>query len=190
MLYDEIHKAVATALDSLGRQKFALEKEQVKAAEAEAFGKRAQLITANLYRIKPGMKTVTVDDWDQDGAEVELRFDTARYASAKDEAEALFKKARKCRRGAKQIAELLEQVHWAIGCREGQVLQSLPCRNVCCGTAQWGIARIPSPLFVSLPPHHHPSRVPFLRRCTVCAAVFWSARTKGDAFGAAKGPSV
>ena len=89
--------------------------EKGKAMQAEAMGKRAQLILANMYRIKPSDGSVTAEDWDNDGAEVVITFNTQKYRTPKEECDALFEKARKLRRGSVVIAELLQQVSVSAG---------------------------------------------------------------------------
>jgi len=91
----------------LQRKKISLENELKKAEKVEETVARAQLITSNLFLFNsPGIKSATVQDWENDGVEVELVLDP-KYDSASAEADALFQQARKLKRGSKVIRDLL-----------------------------------------------------------------------------------
>lgn len=99
--------AIDAALTKEARKADALRKEAKAAADAEAMAHRANLIFSNLYRITGGETTVSVEDWDNNGEMVEITL-SPKFRSAKDEADAGFKKARRLRRGSAVVEGLLE----------------------------------------------------------------------------------
>ena len=84
-----------------------MRKEAKAAADAEAMAHRANLIFSNLYRIEDGATQISVEDWENGGEVVEITL-SPKFRSAKDEADAGFKKARRLRRGSAVVEELLE----------------------------------------------------------------------------------
>jgi len=107
-------KAVESALKALGKKRTSLQSELAKAAKVESTVARAQLLVSNLYLFKDGVKTATVNDWENDGKEVELTLDsTGKYDSASAEADGLFSIVRKLKRGSKIVADLLEETDTA-----------------------------------------------------------------------------
>ncbi len=102
-------KAVDKAVKALGKKRKSLESELAKAEGAEKTAARAQLLVSNLYMFPQGVETATVNDWENDGIEVELTLDTKNYNSAQEEVDALFSLVRKLKRGSKIVAELLEE---------------------------------------------------------------------------------
>jgi len=103
-------KAVEKAARALGKKRKSLQSELKKAEGAESTAARAQLLVSNLYMFQDGVKTATVNDWENEGKEVELSLDaTGKYSSASEEADALFSLVRKLKRGSKIVAELLEE---------------------------------------------------------------------------------
>lgn len=103
-------KSVDKAVKALGKKRKSLQSELTKAEGAESTAAHAQLLVANLYMFKDGVKTVTVNDWENDGKEVELTLDsTGKYRTAADEADAMFALVRKLKRGSKIVADLLEK---------------------------------------------------------------------------------
>jgi len=102
--------AVGKAVKSLGKKRKSLQSELKKAEGAESTAAYAQLLVSNLYMFQNGVKTATVNDWENDGKEVELSLDsTGKYNSASAEADALFSLVRKLKRGSKIVADLLEE---------------------------------------------------------------------------------
>lgn len=99
--------AIDAALTKEARKADALRKEAKAAADAEAMAHRANLIFSNLYRITDGETKVSVEDWDNNGEMVEITL-SPKIRSAKDEADADFKKARRLRRGSAVVEGLLE----------------------------------------------------------------------------------
>lgn len=104
-----LRDGLAKAIEGEARKHASLAKEKASAASAEALSRWATLVTANLYQIPEGASRVTVEDWENDGAEVTLKFDLEKYRSGREEAEAAFTKARKLRRGSAVVQELLEK---------------------------------------------------------------------------------
>jgi predicted ribosome quality control (RQC) complex YloA/Tae2 family protein len=99
--------AIDAALTKEARKAEALRKEAKAAADAEAMAHRANLIFSNLYRIKDDDVKIAVEDWENGGEVVEITL-SPKFRSAKDEADAGFKKARRLRRGSAVVEELLE----------------------------------------------------------------------------------
>ena len=105
--YSAWSTALEKALKSMERKENSLQSELKKAEDVEKTVFRGQLIVSNLYLFTmPSIKTVTVQDWENDGQEMELTLD-AQYDSASAEADALFAQARKLKRGSQVIADLL-----------------------------------------------------------------------------------
>jgi len=80
-----------------------------KAQKREQYLHRGNLITANLYQIKPETESLIVTDWNEDGTsmEIELKLDTDAYSSAVEEANDLFSRAKKLKRGSIIVQDLL-----------------------------------------------------------------------------------
>jgi len=102
-------RALKKAIKALNKKQLSLESEWQKAQGVEATMARAQLIVSNLYMFQPGMDSAIVQDWENDGVEVELTLDLQTYESANAEAEALFAQARKLKRGTQVVTKLLEE---------------------------------------------------------------------------------
>ncbi|CAJ1964251.1 unnamed protein product [Cylindrotheca closterium] len=106
--YQDWSKALKKAVKALEKKRKSLQSEYEKAQGVEDTVARAQLLVSNLYHFNPGVKTATVQDWENDGAEVELTLNP-KYASANEEADALFAQARKLKRGSQIVKELLNE---------------------------------------------------------------------------------
>jgi len=108
-------QAVDKALTGLERKKASLQSELQKAQNVEKTVARGQLIVSNLYLFNNDRltKQVTVQDWDNGGADIELILDP-QYDSASAEADALFAQARKLKRGTLIIGDLMDEVLGAI----------------------------------------------------------------------------
>jgi predicted ribosome quality control (RQC) complex YloA/Tae2 family protein len=101
--------ALDKALNAMERKHTSLRSELKKAEDVEKTVTRAQLIVSNLYLFtKPSIKTAIIQDWENDGREVELILDP-QYDSASAEADALFAQARKLKRGSRVIGDLLQE---------------------------------------------------------------------------------
>jgi predicted ribosome quality control (RQC) complex YloA/Tae2 family protein len=115
-LMEEYHKwtgALQKAMNNLEKKQKSLQSELEKAQSVEETMARAQLLVSNLYLFPtPNVREATVQDWENDGKEVVLKVDP-QYESANAEAEALFDRARKLKRGSKVVKELLTETDQA-----------------------------------------------------------------------------
>ena len=112
--YNLFMKAVQKAVQALKKKQASLQSEWEKAQSVEQTMARAQLLVSNLYLFPtPSVREATIQDWENDGNEVVLTLDP-QYESASAEADALFDKARKLKRGSKVISELLEETEGAL----------------------------------------------------------------------------
>ena len=125
--YNACSKALEKALNGLDRKQISLNSELKRAEDVEETVTRAQLIVSNLYLFtNPSIKTVTIQDWNNDGEEVELTLDS-QYDSALAEADSLFAQARKLKRGSQVIASLLEETNGLL-----QLLRDADTDLKCC----------------------------------------------------------
>ena len=106
-LHEALYQAVQSALKSIDKKTSSLQKELEKAQSLEETMSRANLIVSNLYRLTPGISSIEVEDWENDGKLVELTLNTKDYMSAQEESDALFALARKMKRGSVVVKELL-----------------------------------------------------------------------------------
>ena len=104
--YEAWTKALDQAIQTLEKKRNSLQLELEKAQGAEKTAARAQLLVSHLYLFTPGVKSATVQDWEHDGRELELTLDP-QYNSASEEADALFEKVRKLKRGSQVVSDLL-----------------------------------------------------------------------------------
>lgn len=107
--YNILLASIEKALENNRRKKEALQKELDKAKSLEDTMKRANLIISNLYQLPPGTQSAIVQDWDvqeEGGMDVELVL-SDKYATAQEEADALFAAARKMKRGSAVVGELI-----------------------------------------------------------------------------------
>lgn len=112
--YQKWKTSVQTAVQQQEKKRVSLQSELEKAESLEATVARAQLITNNLYMFSsPSIKKMTVQDWDNDGNEVELVLNPS-YDSAVAEADALFQQARKLKRGSAVVQTLMEETACAL----------------------------------------------------------------------------
>ena len=106
-LHKALYQAVQSALKSIDKKTSSLQKELEKAQSLEETMSRANLIVSNLYRLTPGISSIEVEDWENDGKLVQLTLNTKDYMSAQEESDALFALARKMKRGSVVVKELL-----------------------------------------------------------------------------------
>ena len=112
--YDLWSNAVIRTVKVLEKKQASLHAEWEKAQSIEKTVARAQLLVSNLYMFpNPSVREATVQDWEKDGKEIILKLDP-QYDSASAEADALFEKARKLKRGSTVIQELLEETERAL----------------------------------------------------------------------------
>lgn len=134
-----IGEGAAEAMRKEERKKRALEKEAEQASQSEELAQRAELIIANLATMKErqtgdGGRHIRVQDWtevDADGnpAERVVVID-AGYSSAREWAEAAFKKARRMRRGSAALVPLIEQSTRAIAALDELVARAAGAAEV------------------------------------------------------------
>lgn len=107
-LYEKLHRELVKAISSNQRKHQSLSKELEKAQHAEKLQHRADLLIANLYLFKTmGVQSITVQDWDN--REVTLSINTSAYSTAQEEAQDLYEKARKMKRGSTIVSQLLQE---------------------------------------------------------------------------------
>lgn len=106
--YQDWSKSLRKTIKALEKKRNSLQSEYEKAQGVEDTVSRAQLLVSNLYLFTPGVKTATVQDWENDGIDVELTLNS-KYDTANAEADALFAQARKLKRGSQIVKELLEE---------------------------------------------------------------------------------
>ena len=70
--YKSWSRALDNAIKSLKKKRTSLESELKKAQGVEDTVARAQLLTSNLWAFSSGVKSATVQDWENGGVEVEL----------------------------------------------------------------------------------------------------------------------
>ena len=111
--YNKWTSSVQKSITALEKKQKSLQSEWEKAQSVEETMSRAQLLVSNLYLFPtPNVREATVQDWDNDGKEVVLKVNP-QYESANEEAEALFDRARKLKRGSKVVEELLSETDQA-----------------------------------------------------------------------------
>jgi predicted ribosome quality control (RQC) complex YloA/Tae2 family protein len=112
--YELWNNAVSKTAKALTKKRASLQSEWGKAQNIEQTVARAQLLVSNLYMFpSPSVREATVQDWENDGKQILLKLDP-QYDSASAEADALFEKARKLKRGSKVIHDLLEETERAL----------------------------------------------------------------------------
>jgi predicted ribosome quality control (RQC) complex YloA/Tae2 family protein len=105
-----IRMAVDDGIKRLLKKRASLDRELQKALSLEELARRATLITANLFSVQEeSSKVLIATDWENNDEAVELHLGEG-YKSFKDEAAALFKKARKIRRGTRVVEGLLDEI--------------------------------------------------------------------------------
>ena len=107
--YMQWKDALEACRKALDKKQKSLQTELEKAERVEETIQRAELITSNMYLFTPGVRSATVNDWNNDGAPVELVLNKA-YDSASAEADALFQQARKVKRGSQIVRPLLDEI--------------------------------------------------------------------------------
>lgn len=116
-LEEEYQKWIAVVnktIKALQKKQKSLQTELEKAEQLQAYTARADLLKANLFMFTPGVRTATVQDWEKDGALVELTLDDESYHSATEEVEALYQQVRKLKRGSQTVRPLLEDTSDAL----------------------------------------------------------------------------
>ncbi|ACR80278.1 Rqc2 family fibronectin-binding protein [Kosmotoga olearia] len=92
------------------RDKLLREKSQVE--DYEDYRRRAELLTANLYRLNEKRETVVLEDWNT-GEEIEIKLDS-RFTPAQN-AQSFFKYYEKAKRKIKQVEKRLDELEKKLG---------------------------------------------------------------------------
>ncbi|KAI8474844.1 MAG: fibronectin-binding protein A N-terminus-domain-containing protein [Monoraphidium minutum] len=108
-LHASLHQSLAAAAKGAlkkARSRVAAFEQQLAAAEgASAVQRRADIIMANVYRIEAGASVLEAEDWDS-GEALTVPLDPR--LGAVEQAEAMYKRARKLRRAVGAVGPLLE----------------------------------------------------------------------------------
>jgi len=118
VLFQQLSASVQKTLENALSKQSALQRELEKAKSLEETMYRANLIISNLWQLPSGTERAVVQDWENDGKEIELILDGKKYSDFKEESDALFSAARKMKRGSAIVSGLLAEVEEAI-----QILQ-------------------------------------------------------------------
>lgn len=73
---------------------------------------QAELLQANLFRMRKGMRTLSVSDWEKEGEEVTIELDPLMEPA--DQVSALFRRSRKLRKGEPHLLKQTVQVEAAL----------------------------------------------------------------------------
>ncbi|CAG9465119.1 unnamed protein product [Pedinophyceae sp. YPF-701] len=84
----------------------ALEEQERAGYDAPKVRHQGELLVANVWRIKPGMKEIEVDDWET-GEKVTVKLEADKKPH--EQAEAIFKKAKKLQRALETLGPLMEE---------------------------------------------------------------------------------
>lgn len=112
-LFETLDSSLTKATNALTRKRDALQKELDKAKSLEDTMARANLLISNLYQLPSGTKSAIVQDWENDGVEIEITL-SDEYNSAQEEADALFAAARKMKRGSNVVNDLIAETDDAL----------------------------------------------------------------------------
>ncbi|MDR2504465.1 MAG: NFACT family protein [Oscillospiraceae bacterium] len=101
-----LRKLIETNLERIAKKKAILREAVSREADIENERRLGELITANIYRIKRGMTSVVVDDYEF-GGELEIPLDITKTPS--QNAQSRFNKARKMKTAAKTAIEQIAE---------------------------------------------------------------------------------
>ncbi len=102
----ELHKAVHNLYERAVRKQAARQEELAASEKSEKLRLYGELLSANLYRVEKGAKSVSLPNWYDGGSEVTIPLD-ARYSPSQN-AQRYFRDYKKKQTAAKMLAELLE----------------------------------------------------------------------------------
>lgn len=104
----ELKHSIKTAHDRIAR-KLQLQKQELsKCSERDEIRKNAELLTANLYRVSKGDRSVIVDDYYEEGCpRREIRLDPLK--TPQNNAAAMFKQYNKLKTAQKHLTELIDE---------------------------------------------------------------------------------
>lgn len=103
----QVETQLKNQLKHTARAKSKLSQDLEAALRWEAVQHEAILLQSNLFKIKKGMDKVSVNDWLQDNAEVEIALDPT--LAPADEVAKRFQKSKKLKRGIEPLKRQLEQ---------------------------------------------------------------------------------
>ncbi len=101
----ELHKAVHNMYDRAVRKQAARRDELIASEKSDTLRLYGELLSANLYLAQKGMKSITVQNWYDDGAEVSIPLDL-RYSPSHN-AQNYFKAYKKKQTAVRMLGELL-----------------------------------------------------------------------------------
>ena len=115
-------KNIIVQLNKLLKQKKQLLDEQIKLKEkykgADKYQEIGDLITANLYRIKPGSVALEAEDWNS-GKNVKIELDPAKTPAAN--AKKYYNLCKKCKRGVVEVEKRIQSLNADIKWFEEQI---------------------------------------------------------------------
>ncbi len=103
----ELHKAVRNMHERAVRKQAARKEELAATEKSEKLRLYGELLSANLYLAKKGMKSITVENWYDEGRPVTIPLDP-RFTPSQN-AQSFFKNYKKKQTAAKMLVGLLEQ---------------------------------------------------------------------------------
>ena len=104
----ELQRSVKTARDRIARKLSSQREELKRTEEREAVRRRAELVTANLYRLKKGDRVLTCEDYyEPDCPQIRIELDPLK--TPQQNAAALFKEYNKLKAAQKHLTVLVEQ---------------------------------------------------------------------------------
>ena len=179
--HDHIKHVIKAELKKLSKAQVSLTTEALNSKRCEEFSSRASLIVSNLYRIDSTTKqSIVVESYDDEGhpSEVLLKFNTEKFSSPKDEADWLFTKARKMRRGTAVVSDLLKSNEKKQAFLEQALSSPLPTEELKDQLISSKLTSItsfspPSPSPTPTPPHQKPT-TPLQTESGQLPSVFWS----------------
>ncbi len=103
---DELQRTVAQAIARLERRLLRIEADGRQLQEVDTLRHRAELLVANLHRVRRGMESIAVEDYFQDPpASISIPLDPAR--SPQENVERQFRHVRRLQRGGEHVARRL-----------------------------------------------------------------------------------
>ena len=113
---DRRRRALIAAIDrahkKLARRAAAVEADLAKIGDADALIARATLLSSNAHSIPRGAATASIDDWST-GERVPISLTLDPSLTAREQADALFRRAKRMKRGAPIARARLEEAHRA-----------------------------------------------------------------------------
>ena len=94
-------------LKKLEKQKVQFTKEYARSLDWQKFQHEATLLQANFYKIKKGLSSITLSDWEDEGREKIIALDPLQ--DPKEDLANRFKKSKKLKNGLEPLKKLLEK---------------------------------------------------------------------------------